>query len=114
MLERPRNPRQPNRSWWSALLVAFALTLAGCGGGGGGDSGMVAPPPPPPPPTAGTDQPLVDSTIYSSQPGASLATATDAAAVTHHQIVVGGATLSYTATTGHLVARDLTSNAPQA
>jgi carboxypeptidase C (cathepsin A) len=97
------------------MLVAAALALAGCGGGGGGGSGgTVTPPPPPPPPPAGTDQPLVDATVYSSLSGASLASATDAAAITHHQIVVGGTTLSYTATTGHLVARELTSNTPQA
>jgi carboxypeptidase C (cathepsin A) len=40
--------------------------------------------------------------------------ANEIAAITHHQLAVGGAMLNYTATAGHLTARNLTSNAPEA
>src|SRR5262245_3032947 len=96
-------------------LACGAAFLSGCGGGGGGsDSPAVVQPPPPPPPTGPTDQPLNDPTIYSSASSASLGVATEAAAITHQQVVVAGATLRYTTTTGHLVARDLTTAQPQA
>ena len=99
----------------SAAFASVVALLAGCGGGGGGGGGgTVVTPAPPTPPAAGADQPLVDGTVYSSLPGASLAGASDAAATTHHQIAVAGATLRFTATTGHLVARDLTTAQPQA
>jgi carboxypeptidase C (cathepsin A) len=84
-----------------ALATAFALS--GCGGGGGGGSG------------AGNSAPTYfDPTVYSSAAGASLAQAAELGAVTHHQIVVGGTTLTYTATAGHLTAMTPTSNAPEA
>ena len=87
----------------SVVLLA-ALLLGGCGGGGG-DSGSS-----PPPSTLA----YFDPTLYSSNPGASLAQAAELASTTHHQIVVNGATLAYTAATGHLTARSPTTAAPEA
>jgi carboxypeptidase C (cathepsin A) len=60
------------------------------------------------------DQPYLNPTSYSSLPTASLASATDAAAVTHHTAMVTGAEIPYTATTGHLVVRDPQSGQAQA
>ncbi len=60
----------------------------------------------PRPNTSADDVALVDPTSYSTTPTGSLAGAVDAAAVTHHTTVIGGTTIPYTATTGHLVARD--------
>lgn len=89
-----------------AILACAALALAGCGGGGGGSSTAV--PPAPPPPT------YTDPTIYSSAASASLASASELSSVTRHEIAVGGATLNYTATAGHLTATSLTTGAPDA
>jgi len=52
------------------------------------------------------DAPYVDPATYSSSPGGSLASAVDAASVTHHTINLQGAQIPYTATAGHLVTRD--------
>jgi carboxypeptidase C (cathepsin A) len=68
----------------------------------------------PRPATAADDVALDDPAFYWTQPGASLATAVDSAAVTHHQITLQGATIHYTATAGHLVATDPRTGAPQA
>ncbi|HEX6707793.1 MAG TPA: peptidase S10 [Albitalea sp.] len=74
-----------------------------------------APPPPPPPAGAPGDQPLADPTGYSGAAGASLpAGVVEAAALTHHQITLGGSPLAYTATAGHLVARDPVSQQAEA
>ena len=56
--------------------------------------------------SSANDVPYVDPTTYSSLPGGSLASAMDAASVTHHTITLQGTELAYTATTGHLVTRD--------
>jgi carboxypeptidase C (cathepsin A) len=64
--------------------------------------------------TTADDVALADPTFYSSQSGGSLAAAADAAAVTHHQLVLNGTTIPYTATTGHLVALDPGTRQPQA
>lgn len=85
-----------------AACLAAALLVAGCGGGG--SSGSSTPPPPA----------LTDPVQYSAAPGASLAAAAEISAVTHHQSVLSGATLSYTATAGHLTALGLTLGAPEA
>jgi carboxypeptidase C (cathepsin A) len=78
----------------AAPFAACVLCLlAACGGGGGADVPTVA---------GG----LVDTTVYSSQPNAQLAGAEEAVAVTAHQLVLGGRELAYTATAGHLIARD--------
>ncbi|HEY0955583.1 MAG TPA: peptidase S10 [Roseateles sp.] len=81
---------------WPSLLLS--LLLVACGGGGEG--GGAAPPPV-------DDLPgLTDATVYSSAPEASLPGAVEAAAVSTQTLTAGGQTLSYTATAGHLIARD--------
>ncbi|KWN67456.1 peptidase S10 [Burkholderia ubonensis] len=62
------------------------------------------------------DKPYNDPNRYSSDPGASLAAsaALERAAVTHHQITLNGKTIRYTATTGHLSARNPQTGAPEA
>ena len=94
----------PARSLTTRLgsCLAVALLLAGCGGGGSGGSAA------PPAPT------FTDAVLYSSAATASLPGAAEISAVTHHQLTLNGATLHYTATAGHLTARGLTSNAPEA
>ncbi|WP_156392297.1 MULTISPECIES: S10 family peptidase [unclassified Roseateles] len=85
------------------LTLAFSVVLVACGGGGGG--GDSAPPPSAPPPV--DNQPgLTDTTVYSSAADASLPGAVEAAAVSTKTLTVNGQTLSYTATAGHLIARD--------
>ena len=58
------------------------------------------------PPVNGADQALADNTAYSSARNGSLPGATEAAAVTHHSITLGGQTIAYTARAGHLIARE--------
>lgn len=77
------------------VLAAAALSLFGCGGSGG--SGNASAPP-------ATD--YTDPVVYSSAEGASLPDAAELSVVTHHQLAIGGTTLDYTATAGHLTARD--------
>jgi carboxypeptidase C (cathepsin A) len=81
----------------------LALLLAACGGGGGGGDA-------PPGPVGGLDDP----SAYSSQPTASLPGAVEAAAVTAQRITLGGREIAYTATAGHLIARDPVAGAAQA
>jgi carboxypeptidase C (cathepsin A) len=76
-------------------LLVFLLTA--CGGGGGGSST---------PPPIDTQPGLTDTTVYSSAPDAALPGAVEAAAISTQTLTVGGQTLSYTATAGHLIARD--------
>ncbi len=81
----------------SALLLTLAL--AACGGGGGGSPPATTPPV--------DDRPgLTDTTVYSSARDASLPGAVEAAAVSTQTVTANGQTLSYTATAGHLIARD--------
>ena len=82
------------------LLVA----LAACGGGGGEEE-AAAPAP------GGA---LQDPTAYSSQPEASLAGATEAAAVTAHRLALDGREIAFTASAGHLIAREPVAGAAQA
>jgi carboxypeptidase C (cathepsin A) len=96
-------PWRPTRP---LLATLFALCAA-CGGGGGGDGG--APPAPPPVSPA-----VTDSTAYSVAPDAALTTPSEATAVTRHQLALGGRTLAYTATAGHLTATQVGSGTPQA
>src|SRR5476651_1056133 len=65
--------------------------------------------------TAG-DQPYFDPTAYGNGPDDSIdATQTDEnAAITHHSAVIGGKTIDYTATVGHLVIVDPSSSKPEA
>jgi carboxypeptidase C (cathepsin A) len=91
------------------LLAALFALCAACGGGGsGGGDGGASPAPPPVSPG------ITDATAYSVAPDASLATPSEATAVTHHQLALGGRTLAYTATTGHLTATQVGSGTPQA
>lgn len=89
-----------------ARVALTVLALTSCGGGGG-DPGSDSPLP-------NGDQPYTDRTAYSLQPGASLARADEAAAVTHHTLTLGGSAIAYTATAGHLTASDLVSGQPTA
>lgn len=64
--------------------------------------------------TSAADVAASDPMSYSTAPGASLPAAVEAAAVTHHRMALNGASLPYTATAGHLTARDPASGAPKA
>ena len=90
------------------LATALALaSLAACSGGGG-SAGPGAPNPP------ATGSGFTDRTTYSAAATASLQGAQEIAAVTRHQAVVGGTTLDYTATAGHLTASEPASGAAEA
>lgn len=88
------------------LLAVLAFVLAACGGGGGGSDS-----PPPPPPAQAS---FIDSQVYSSAPAASLSAPNEITAVTQHRLTLDGRALDYTATAGHLTARDLGTGAARA
>jgi carboxypeptidase C (cathepsin A) len=75
-------------AWLAACLLAL---LAGCGGGGGG---------------GGTPPDGSDPNVYSVAPSGSLGTPNEIVAVTHHSLTLNGTAIAYTATAGHLTARD--------
>ena len=87
-----------------AVAGLLAATLAGCGGGGGDAL----------PETALAPGAVRDTTVYSSAGSASLPAALENAAVTSRSFSLRGATVSYTATAGHLNARDPRSGAEKA
>jgi len=89
-----------------ALCASLAVVLAACGGGGGSDTSGTAPVVP-----AGT---LHDATPYSSAADASLATSSESESVTSHTLALAAGTLGYSATAGHLDARDPRSGATEA
>lgn len=60
------------------------------------------------------DQPFFDPVAYGNGPQDSITDATEGAAVTRHEIVLGGRSIRYTATVGHLVAVDPSSSKPEA
>lgn len=92
----------------NACAALLALLLAACGGGGGGTATGSAI-------GGGPAGPgLADPTIYSSAADAALPIATEAAAVTSHTLALGGRTIAYTATAGHLNARAPGTGAAQA
>jgi carboxypeptidase C (cathepsin A) len=96
---------QPLTRWLPrlALCLAVPLLLGSCGGGSsGGDEG------------GGPPLAYDDPVVYSTSPDASLASATEASAVTRHQLTLGDRALAYTATAGHLTAHALVGNAPLA
>jgi carboxypeptidase C (cathepsin A) len=64
--------------------------------------------------TSADDVAFADPTFYFMSFGASLAAANEGAAVTHHAIALPDSTIHYTATTGHLTARDPQSGQPKA
>jgi carboxypeptidase C (cathepsin A) len=63
---------------------------------------------------ASSDQPYFDSTPYGNGPDDSVTDVSENAAITHHSIVIGGKTIPYTATAGHLVTVDPSSSQPAA
>ena len=87
------------------VTFAAALLLASCGGGGGGGNNST-----PNPPAAV----FTDPVTYASGAQASLASADEITAITRHQLILGGVTLNYTATAGHMTARALGNGASQA
>lgn len=91
-----------------SAAAAALLLLASCSGGGGGSPAAGGPNPP----SSGSG--FTDPVAYSSSATASLPGAQEIGAVTRHQVVIGGNTLDYTATAGHLTAVDLASSAPEA
>lgn len=64
--------------------------------------------------TAGHDEPFFDSVAYGNGPDDSVTDTTEAAAVTHHSIMLGGRAIRYTATAGHLVTVDESTSQPNA
>ena len=60
------------------------------------------------------DQPYFDQTAYGSGPDDFVTDTTENAAITHDVITLQGQTISYTATAGHLVARDQIGAKPMA
>ncbi len=61
-----------------------------------------------------TDQPFDDPVAYGSGPDDSITDTSEAAAVTHHTITLGGREIAYTATAGHLVTVDPSESTPNA
>ncbi|PMS33434.1 S10 family peptidase [Trinickia symbiotica] len=60
------------------------------------------------------DEPCFDPVAYGNGPGDSVTDTTEAAAVTHHSITIGGREIAYTATAGHLVTVDESTSQPNA
>ncbi len=63
---------------------------------------------------AAKDRPFFDPTAYGNGPGDSVTDTTENAAVTQHEVALGGKTIRYTATAGHLVTVDPSSSKPDA
>ncbi|MEO6921787.1 MAG: peptidase S10 [Collimonas sp.] len=85
------------------LSMLGVLALAGCGGGDDSKLNL--------PNSANSavtpvvaDLPYTDPVTYATAGSASLPSATENAAVTHHSMTLNGKTISYTATAGHLTA----------
>ena len=93
----------------AALAAALAAGLTACGGGGGGTAAPPVTPPVTPTPPAGA---LADPVMYNGAATASLASASEQAATAHGQLTLNGVRLDYTATTGHLTARDARTGVP--
>src|SRR5262245_50066216 len=92
-----------------AAAAALLFALAGCGGGGGPGSSVTVLPPPNNPTFNYTDP-----NAYSSSPNASLQTPNEITSGTQGSVTVGGQAIAYTATTGHMTARRLGSDAADA
>jgi carboxypeptidase C (cathepsin A) len=60
------------------------------------------------------DQPFFDPVAYGNGPDDSVTDTTEAAAITHHAVTIGGRKIAYTATVGHLVTVDTSSSLPNA
>jgi carboxypeptidase C (cathepsin A) len=63
---------------------------------------------------ASRDQPFFDPVAYGNGPDDSVTDTTEAAAITHHAVTIGGRKIAYTATVGHLVTVDASSSLPNA
>jgi carboxypeptidase C (cathepsin A) len=61
-----------------------------------------------------TDQPYLDTTTYGNGPDDAVTDTSENGAVTHDSIVIGGMTIAYTATAGHLVTINPISSKPNA
>ncbi len=86
------------------LILASLAWVAGCGGGGGDSGGM-----PTPPPSA-----FSDPVTYSTAATSSLPSAEELAFTSKHTLAIDGTTYAYTATVGHLTAKDPGSGAAEA
>ncbi len=96
----------------AALASALATALTACGGGGGGGTAPPVVPPVTPPVTQPPTGALADPVVYNGGATAALASASELAATAHGQLTLNGVRLDYTATTGHLTARDAHSGVP--
>ncbi|MGI4984758.1 MAG: S10 family serine carboxypeptidase-like protein [Janthinobacterium lividum] len=63
---------------------------------------------------AGADHAFFDPVAYGNGPDDSVTDITETAAITHHTMTLGGKTLAYTASAGHLVIVDPSSSQPEA
>ena len=63
-------------------------------------------------PPLSQDQPLLDTTVYGSDPDDSISDSTENAAVTHHNTTISGKSISYMARAGHFVTYDQYSAQP--
>ncbi|KVK79638.1 S10 family serine carboxypeptidase-like protein [Burkholderia sp. MSMB1498] len=110
----------PARKTKLLLAAVFSsLLLAACNGDDGGPAASVAANADSSSNTgtsSGADKPYQDPNRYSSSGSASLSPSavTENAAITHHQITVNGKTINYTATAGHLSARNPQTGAAEA
>lgn len=105
MAKHPSLARIPFPATAAAAALAILLTACGGGGGGAGASGTTTTPPVVTPPISG-DSALADPVVYSGNPTASLASATESAAIVKSTLVLNGQSIAYTATTGHLTGTD--------
>ncbi len=108
-------PSTSQRPWLStmsihkmpiAILWASMCFLSACGGSGGGNASDTSTP------LAPTS--YVDTVVYSSLPTASIPNAAEITVTTKNQLAINGRTINYTATTGHMTARNLTTNVAEA
>ncbi|HEY1328801.1 MAG TPA: peptidase S10 [Casimicrobiaceae bacterium] len=101
-----------NHRYLTSLALRASMQASGWIAEGNGPDGVVMCTPVPA--TVADDVALVDPAFYSTAPTAALAAPVDTVAVTHHDIVLGGTRLYYTATTGHLTAHDPVSGLAEA
>ncbi len=116
----PHRPFRNRRPWAGAtpsgraaahrLLPALLFALLAACGGGTADGPTTAPLP-----SQGAGESAYDDpATYSAAGSAMLPGAVEAAAVTRHTLTLNGSAIAYTATAGHLIARDPASGAAEA
>ncbi|MEJ7137382.1 S10 family peptidase [Amphibiibacter pelophylacis] len=100
----------------SLLPIALAALLAACGGGSGTSVVSTDPSTQPTETPLASDQPLVDTAVYSGQPAGQITSdlAKEGVAVTHHEMTLNGQKIRYTATAGHLTTVDNKLSTPRA